>query len=134
MREILFRGKLVSNGEWTFGNIIVNKKGACIITPNKTPLGKYGQVTFETVGQYTGLTDKNGVKIFEGDICEFRYDEDEKESPHLVKWFKERACFVIIEIYKNKLNGGTENLDEFFAENCKIISNIHDNPELLKGA
>ena len=62
MREILFRGK--HNGVWSKGNLIVKKGGVTIITPDDTPLGVYGQVDPSTVGQYTGLTDKNGVKIF----------------------------------------------------------------------
>lgn len=66
MREILFRGKLAT-GKWAYGNLDAKKNGVSIITPDDTPLGSYGQVYPETVGQYTGLNDKNLRKIFEGD-------------------------------------------------------------------
>ena len=66
MRETLFRGKHMDNGQWCEGNLAVCKNGIAIITPDDTPCGVYGQVRPETVGQYV-LTDKNGKKIFEGD-------------------------------------------------------------------
>ena len=72
MREILFRGKLTANGEWAYGNLDIKPGGKiAVITPDDTPIGKYGQVDPATVGQYTGLSDRDGVKIFEGDICDF---------------------------------------------------------------
>ena len=64
MREILFRGKHKADGKWCEGNLHIDKHGVAIITPDDTPLGCYGQVDPATVGQYTGLTDKNGTKIF----------------------------------------------------------------------
>lgn len=78
-REILFRGKLLNGGEWSYGNLIVKLSDMAIITPDDTPLGKYGQIDPATVGQYTGLTDKNGRKIFEGDIIRDYFENEENE-------------------------------------------------------
>ena len=96
MREILFRGKL-NGGTWVYGNLLVKSNGTAIITPDKTPLGRYGKVDPKTIGQWTGLVDKSGVKIFEGD--KVRYPDssstfnDYEVNEGFVEWDAECMCF-----------------------------------------
>ena len=123
-REILFRGKRTGNGEWVEGHLIVYPK----TKRTKILVWEWADLEFnaievrsETVGQYTGLTDKDGNRIFEGDIVERLGDKC------IVRWIEKDAKFIII--------GGMTKLDFslFFAEHLEIIGNIHDNPELLNG-
>ena len=107
----------------------------------------------ETVGQYTGLTDKNGRKIFEGDIFKFNdevwesyytscgteYDSYEVKNYGVVGFDEDRSCFDFVQ-YKFNENSVEadlhENYDIEFADfisELEVIGNIHDNPELLKG-
>lgn len=123
-REILFRGKRKSDGEWIFGNLLqTDDDGTCIIQ-NHVPhhLLKNFEVDPETVCQYTGLTDKNGRKIFEGDVILF------EKKKYFVVWFDRIASFVAKPFEDGRcwpcMNVGTMSVAE-------IISNIFDNPELL---
>lgn len=123
MREILFRGKRVDNGEWVYGHYCrygyTDKEKDYIIPHYASDLYAF-EVIPKTVGQYTGLTDKNGTKIFEGDI---------------VKWFSRKYTVV----YKDgRFIGEKEHfigVDEYEFINLygslEVIGNIHDNPELL---
>lgn len=120
MREILFRGKHMANGQWCEGNLAVRKNGIAIITPDDTPCGVYGQVRPDTVGQYTGLTDKNGKKIFEGDIMRLC----QGAHPCLVYWDGRGWAWM--------QNGKRRDID-LTREMMQVIGNIHDNPELLNG-
>ena len=126
MREILFRGKRTDCGEWLEGNLVQpfrgNQLSSCGIMP-KDPKAYCRRVIPETVGQFTGLTDKNGVKIFEGDIIQSL----ESSVTGLVQWFPEHSAFMVWCKSANEVG---------FLYECayiiKVIGNIHDNPELLK--
>lgn len=152
MREILFRGKRVDNGERVEGFYVrLDGKEHRIYTGYaETDCGDYypdwWQVEPETVGQYTGLKDKNGKKIFDGDII--RADNGKESSVSVVCYgeFSPRMFYDLLEIFvrsrpKEKLVGlfikSTKNNEEMFLSNCskliEVIGNIHDNPELLKG-
>lgn len=123
MREYLFRGKMIANGNWSEGNLLVTRQGCCI-TPDATVLGSYGAVDPETVGQYTNMLDKNGTKIFEGDICSF-CNTDGELTNYEVLWFGRK--WVVREANSNAV----DDLDLFFCERSVVIGNIYDNPELL---
>lgn len=132
-REILFRGK--HDGEWIEGFYKAEGydtyRGCIDRTPYIQQLGKCVSwaVDPSTVGQYTGLTDKNGTRIFEGDIiryCPFKCEEQEETG--FVEWVKNNAGFII-----RLMDGAVDDLYFGTAKKCKIIGNVHDNPELLKG-
>ena len=140
MRDILFRGKRKEHDffglgcEWVYGIPIRTHIGTFIcFEENPHYCGQYGymeieeisKVIPETVGQFTGLTDKNGNKIFEGDIL--RFYNGEEFSNYEVIWFG--------NAYKVLMEGEMEiqdDLDLFFCEHSEVIGNIHDNPELLE--
>lgn len=124
MREYLFRGKMIANGKWSEGNLLVTKQGCCI-TPDATVLGSYGAVDPETVGQYTNMLDKNGRKIFEGDIIDFsdRYDGD---GYGVVRYDAKGTEFEFV--YDNFCEGLGRC---YWPENVEVVGNIYDNPELL---
>lgn len=130
MREILFTGKRVDNNEWVEGYVSIFGDTTQIFVPFTDEEIKENQGHFlsaingvwhivdpETVGEYIGLTDKDGRKIFEG---------------HIVQDDIERKCVV-------RYLGGHWSPFAVYPEytcwsqrDCKIIGNVHDNPELLK--
>lgn len=123
MREIIFRGKRIDNGEWVYG-CYVFQNGKHIIFDKNTTWHYY--IDESTVGQYTGLTDRNGKKIFEGDIVKHYHDRKFPES------YSKGAIFWNEEYLRWKRT--SENFDCCLANDCvyEVIGNIHDNPELLK--
>ena len=124
MREILFRGKDKFDGEWCVGSLSHDTKyGNCFIDVS-VHQGIADEVIPETVGQYTGLTDKNDTKIFEGDII-----RDEDGDIMVVKWLKTSAAFVLEpKPFASIYFYGT------LSSRIEVIGNIHDNPELLEVA
>ena len=132
MREILFRGKRFKDGEWVEGWVTSQFKKFSdgeILTRIQSNIfgGGLHLVDTETVGQYTGLEDKNGKRIFEGDIV---LDEQSGYN-YLIKWFPEYACFSLAN--KNgHMEFGCDEI-EIFLNDLVVIGNVTDNPELLKG-
>lgn len=135
MREILFRGRRVDNGGWENGSLVYARMGtseeqasiADKMTAYHTP------VIPETVGQYTGLTDKNGTKIFEGDIV--RYELHDIRNTAVIKYGSPKEDSLCYGWYLDDNNGNTAFLvcKSWIKDyNCQVIGNIHDNPELLK--
>ena len=127
MREILFRGKREVNGEWVYGayvhydDIKDNHKDDCdyIVGTHTGTNFPFCKVIPETVGQYTGLTDKNGTKIFEGDIVKgtfLGFPVPFYDYTFSISWQKDVTGY--------KAN---------YFENVEVIGNIYDNHELLKG-
>lgn len=139
MREILFRGKRIDNGEWAVGYLGVFKDRTQIYVPFteeeekkyrghifSTIGGSWYTVDPSTVGQYTGLIDKNGVKIFEGDILLF-------ESPKQIASWKAKVLFYMGEYILEGIDKLARlPLNDFASEAMEVIGNIHDNPELLE--
>jgi uncharacterized phage protein (TIGR01671 family) len=122
MREILFRGKR-DGKEWMFGNLRDRKVfGDALIGDLFSSVA--WEVQKETVGQYTGLDDKNGVKIFEGDIVHFKgHDAFENKVDRKVHVNDIREVFSPYNV-GNALDCDTIEVT--------VIGNIHDNPELLE--
>lgn len=119
-RQILFRGKNATTEDWHEGFYFFHKeRNQHIILTLIDGVDKFVEVIPETVGQFTGLTDKNGKKIFEGDLLDF----DEKE------WggkFTPEAIFIETLICYG-ICGSLSDIKEW----RKVIGNIHDNPNLL---
>ncbi|HAO5852741.1 TPA: hypothetical protein IP933_001208 [Listeria monocytogenes] len=123
MRAIEFRGQNI-NGHWAHGNLAIIKEkldraeiGTYISNSAGAPFAY--QVRPETIGQYTGLKDKNGKKIFEGDLC----------------WDERNECYGVVKFEEGKFLYAWENIAEDLwevADSIEIYGNIHENLELLE--
>lgn len=134
MREILFRAKRTDNGEWVEGSLIHRTKfygdpdnKYFILTDGEFDCDYYDapQVDFDTVGEWTGLTDKNGEKIFDGDVVEgadFQADDGYAK----IGWDDDSARFVILGY------GIVCDFDNYYGYELEIIGNIYDNPDLIE--
>ncbi|MEZ3452759.1 MAG: YopX family protein [Oscillospiraceae bacterium] len=134
-REILFRGKRLDNGQWTYGGICQTEQWTCIIVAKDFEGSLYESpycdvedfdVVPETVGQYTGLIDRNGKRIFEGDII-----KGKEKATYAVGYSDATAGFYAKATSPQKmLPCMTIGTMKYYA----VIGNIHDNPELLSTA
>lgn len=132
-REILFRGKRLDNGEWVEGDLSFGKDKRTYI--RFWSAGAYAayEVDPETIGQYTGLLDKIGRRIFEGDVVIYDnspYNAYCEPIRGVIAWRNGSLCFK----YKPWSSVMYRALcsDDFFAAKSEVVGNIHDNPELLE--
>ena len=138
MREILFRGKRIDNGEWLEGSFLNDRDGSFYICPavsdisygdggNSRRIGCWYKVDPSTVGQYTGLNDKNGKRIFEGDVAKVLQGKN-KDIAYVGF---ENGAFML---YPKTGNIYEKTLWEYWYNDwdVDVIGNITDNPELLE--
>lgn len=132
VREILFRGKRADNGKWVYGNLLQYLNGQSAILVEIGGLRVFSVISF-TVGQYTGLLDKYGTKIFEGDIIDMTGEDWDAAGP---------AGHVspICAVEFDKFTGGFTPFADYDCDcgvyinagGCKVVGNRWDNPELLE--
>ncbi len=131
-REILFRGKRADNGEWVEGYYVkyqpIASKAQFVagIVPDYASSFYLIEIIPLTLGRYTGLTDRNGVRIFEGDVCIFQNVFSSKPHIGVVRYYANAKPISDDGQY-------SVDLAECNPEDLEVIGNIHDNPELLKG-
>ncbi|EAF8342315.1 hypothetical protein ABZ180_002877 [Listeria monocytogenes] len=132
MREIEFRGKRIDNGEWIYGNLmqfedsatfifVDERKGASTLTYAHFIINNMHAIDEKTIGQYTGLKDKNSKKIFERDLC----------------WDEHNECYGVVKFEEGKFLYVWENIAEDLwevADSIEICGNIHENPDLSEVA
>ena len=131
MRKFKFRGKSIDGKEWLYGDLVhsADKKRTAILVNDKDSYDEC-EVDPETVGQFTGLMDKNGVEIYEGDILKWEKDG----LMYVVKFWYGMFYASVKECNEGIFGGFTlHRLTEYEDRKCEIVGNIHDNTELLKG-
>ena len=133
MREILFRGKRTENGEWLEG-FYEKTSGRHFIVNGFTNALQYVQkeVIPETIGQYTGLKDKNGKKIFEGDIVQYQPSHMCEPTYSVVEYCADKYNYPAFDLKKHDYEANGLQCAHEEGIGCEVIGNIHDNPELLE--
>ena len=127
MREIKVRGKRLDNGEWLYGSLVIlNGRYFIFDDANRH------EVDPTTVGEFTGLKDKNGKEIYEGDVIRSPLSED-KTRPHRIFYHTGNAAFMGALVDRKELCYLRLDQDWIYKFGKEVIGNIHDNLELLKG-
>ncbi len=140
MRDFLRRGKSIDNEKWVYGNIVFTRSGRAFLLEGSFFSGEshegdfkhgeiYGtEVIPETVGRHTGVKDKNGKRIFEGDILKSRYDEyPDNVAIEVVKW-------IFNGWHTQQGNCTPDTIDDVeIMPYSEVVGNVHDNPELMEG-
>lgn len=138
MREILFKAKRLSDGKWVEGALF-DGENHCIIgqiidfspyVEGECKIVGY-EVDRNTICQYTGLTDKNGNKVWENDVVRYTDEIVNKVKTDLVEWNETHASFI--RLHKSQMGLQYLYINEGVLNRCEVIGNIFDNPELLKG-
>lgn len=125
MRENIgiYRGKVLDTGEWIYGNLLTYPKGYAEISPLKKDINCFYDVDPITVGEFTSKVDKNGKRIFEGDIVK-------EYGIAVVEYYTEdvASCGCCYPSF----NGVGFKADDVDLDCCEVIGNIYDNPELVE--
>ena len=133
IREIIFRGKRVDNGEWVYSSFIMQDKEHKLLSAEVELFDgeNWRAVIPETVGQYTGLTDKNGKKIFEGDIVQYQPNYMSEPTYSVVEYCADKYNYPAFDLKKDDYEANGLQCAHEEGIGCEVIGNVHDNKELL---